>query len=177
MALQREVRVALRPRDDGMVVLRNTNPQFPVVEFEIEPAIPAYAQGSWGTYAKAPANELARRFAIWRGLEGVVASDIPVAAGLSSSSALVNAVGLALANINEVSTEVRAFAPVMADAYRRRRPELHKSRTISAGASAKKRCARCRATSPRPTSRRSCALLTEEVGRRLYDTVRGSSSP
>ncbi|NIT96335.1 MAG: galactokinase, partial [Actinobacteria bacterium] len=42
----------------------------------------------------------------------------PAAAGLSSSSAVVNAVGLALARINEVSTEVRELAPVMAEAER-----------------------------------------------------------
>jgi galactokinase len=118
MALQREVRIALRPRDDGMVVLHNTNPRFPPVEFEIEPAIPPYVTGAWGNYAKAPANELARRYAIWRGFDGVVSSDLPDASGLSSSSALVNAVGLALAHINEVPVEVRAFAEVMADAER-----------------------------------------------------------
>ncbi|MDA0329893.1 MAG: galactokinase [Gemmatimonadetes bacterium] len=118
MALQRAVRIALRPRDDGRVVLHNVSPDFPTVEFEIEPAIPPYVKGSWGNYVKAPANELARRFAIWRGFEGVLSSDLPVASGLSSSSALVNVVGLALAHINEVSTEVREFSPVMADAER-----------------------------------------------------------
>lgn len=118
MALQKEARIALRPRDDGMVVLHNVNSDFPTVEFEIEPAIPPYVQGAWGNYVKAPANELARRFAIWRGFEGVVSSDLPVASGLSSSSALVNAVGLALAHMNEVSTEVRDFSAIMADAER-----------------------------------------------------------
>jgi galactokinase len=116
MALQREVRIALRPREDGLVVVHNTNPVFPSVEFEIEPAIPPYVQGSWGNYAKAPASELARRFAIWRGFEGVVSSDIPPAAGLSSSSAVVNAVGLALGHLNQVPAAVGNFAAIMADA-------------------------------------------------------------
>jgi galactokinase len=116
MALQREVRIALRPRSDGMVVLRNTNPRFSPVEFEIGPAIPPGPPGTWGNYARAPANELARRYAIWRGFDGVVSSDLPDASGLSSSSALVNAVGLALAHINQVPVDVRAFAALMADA-------------------------------------------------------------
>jgi len=116
MALHRGVSIAVRPRDDGMVVLHNVDPSFPPVEFEIGPGIPPYVRGAWGNYAKAPANELARRFAIWRGFDGLVSSDLPVASGLSSSSAMVNAVGLALANINEVSTEVRDFAGIMADA-------------------------------------------------------------
>ena len=118
MALHREVRIALRPRDDGMVVLHNALERFPTVEFEIEPALEPYVQGSWGNYVKAPARELARRFAIWRGFDGVLESDVPVASGLSSSSAVVNAVGLALGHINEVDTEVRSFAEVMADAER-----------------------------------------------------------
>jgi galactokinase len=75
-------------------------------------------KGSWGNYVKAPASHLARRFAIWRGFDGLVTSDLPPAAGLSSSSALVNAVGLALAHINEVPTEPRAFAEEMAAAER-----------------------------------------------------------
>ena len=118
MALQKEIRIALRPRADERVVLHNTNPEFPAVEFEIEPAIPPDETGHWANYVKAPANELARRFAIWRGFEGVIESDLPVASGLSSSSALVIAVGLALAHINEVPTEVRQFGEVMADAER-----------------------------------------------------------
>ena len=116
MALQREVRIALRPREDSLVVVHNTNPAFPPVEFEIEPSIPPDVQGSWGNYAKAPASALARRFEIWRGFEGVVSSDIPPAAGLSSSSAVVNAVGLALAHLNRVPTAVGHFAAIMADA-------------------------------------------------------------
>jgi galactokinase len=118
MAIQREVRLALRPRDDGMVVLHTQNRGFPSVEFEILPGIPAGPAGHWGNYVKASANELARRFAIWRGFDGVLDSDIPVAVGLSSSSAVVTAVGLALAHINEVPVEERAFADLLADAER-----------------------------------------------------------
>jgi galactokinase len=118
MAIQREARIALRPRDDGMVVIHPADPAFPSVEFELRPGIPPDAAGHWGNYAKAPANELARRYAVWRGFEGVLASDIPVAAGLSSSSAIVIAVGLALAHLNEVAVEERAFAELMADAER-----------------------------------------------------------
>jgi galactokinase len=116
MAIQREARIALRPRDDGMVVLHSTDAAFPTVELELRPGIPPDGAGHWGNYVKAPANELARRFAIWRGFDGVLHSDIPVAAGLSSSSAIVVAVGLALAHLNEVGMEERAFAELMAEA-------------------------------------------------------------
>jgi galactokinase len=118
MALQREARLAFRPRSDGMVVLHDVREEFATVEFEIAPGIPSGPSGDWGNYVKAAANELARRFAIWRGFDGVLDSQIPVAAGLSSSSAIVTAVGLALATINEVPAEERVFAELMADAER-----------------------------------------------------------
>ena len=118
MALQREVRIVLRPRDDSLVVLHNADPAFAPVEFEIQPRLEPEAAGHWGNYVKAPADELARRFAIWRGFDGLVESDLPTAAGLASSSALVNAVGLALAHLNEVEVETPAFAEMMADAER-----------------------------------------------------------
>lgn len=118
LALQREARVAFRPRSDGWVVLHDVDEEFPPLHFEIGPGIQPEPAGHWGNYAKAPANELARRFAIWRGFDGVLHSGIPVAAGLSSSSAVVIAVGLALAHINEVPVEERAFAEIMAEAER-----------------------------------------------------------
>jgi len=118
IALQREVRMAFRSRSDGMVMLYDLDEEFPPFEFEVGPAISRDTDGHWGNYVKGPANELARRFAIWRGFDGVLSSDIPVAAGLSSSSAIVNAVGLALAQVNEVPVEERAFAEFMADAER-----------------------------------------------------------
>jgi galactokinase len=118
MAIQREARIELRPRDDGLVRLANSDPEFPPVTFEIGVAIEKGPAGSWENYVKAPAQELARRFAIYRGFDGVLTSDVPVASGLSSSSALVNSVGLALSVINEVGLEAMALAEVMADAER-----------------------------------------------------------
>ena len=116
MALQRAVRIAFRPRNDRMVVLHSSDDRFLPVEFEIGPEIERWSRGSWGNYVKAPAKELAYRFEIQRGFEGVLDSDIPVAAGLSSSSAIVNAVGLALAHVNDVLEEPGEFADLMAEA-------------------------------------------------------------
>ena len=118
MAIQREAYLAFRCRDDGFVRIRSVREDFEEVEFEIVPGITASPPGHWGNYLKAPADELARRFAISYGFDGVLVSDIPIAAGLSSSSALVNAVGLALAHINGVTLETLPFADLMADAER-----------------------------------------------------------
>ncbi|HIC15255.1 MAG TPA: galactokinase [Gemmatimonadetes bacterium] len=118
MAIQREAHLAFRSRDDGFVRIRSIREDFEEVEFEIVPGIAASPAGHWGNYLKAPADELARQFAISRGFDGVLASDIPIAAGLSSSSALVNAVGLALAHVNGIILERLPFAEVMAEAER-----------------------------------------------------------
>ncbi len=118
MAIQRESRIAFRARDDGLVRIHNLDDEFPDVEFEIRPGIPAADPGHWGNYCRAPADQLARRFAIWRGFDAVFASTVPVAAGLSSSSSLVNAVGLALASVNEVALEPLEMAALMAEAER-----------------------------------------------------------
>jgi len=118
MAIQREVRLVYRPREDGVVRVANVDPEFDPVEFEIGPSTPPGPAGNWGNYLKAPAVELARRSAISRGMEGVVSSSVPVASGLSSSTALLNALGLALAVVNEVSLAPMDFAQLMADAER-----------------------------------------------------------
>jgi galactokinase len=118
MALQRDVKIAARPRADGAVRLNNERGEFSPVEFYLEETIGPGPPGDWGNYVKAPALELVRRFSIRRGLDGVVASSVPVASGLSSSSALVNAVGLALLKINEVPLGTLEAADIMAEAER-----------------------------------------------------------
>ena len=118
MAIQHQAQLVFRVREDGMVRITNTDPEFAPVEFEISPAIEPGESGEWCNYLQAPANEMARRFAIWRGIDGVLSSDIPIAAGLASSTALVNTVGLALAHANEVSLAPATFAELMAESER-----------------------------------------------------------
>jgi galactokinase len=118
MALQKEVRIAVRPREDGRVRLVNASPEFGMVEFPLGVHIDPSPSGDWANYVKAPAQELARRFAILTGFDGVLVSDVPVASGLSSSSAVVNAVGLALSSLNEVGVVGLPLADLMAEAER-----------------------------------------------------------
>jgi galactokinase len=118
MAIQREAKLVFRPRNDSIVRIHNLSAEFEDVEFEIRPGVAKSEAGHWANYCKAPADELARRFAIWRGFDAVIESTVPVASGLSSSSALVNAVGLTLAYLNEIETEPLPLAEVMAEAER-----------------------------------------------------------
>ncbi len=118
MALQRATTLLVRERSDARVRLANTGPHFEEREFEIAEAIEPWIQGDWGNYPKAAAQLLAREAGARRGADVLVHGEIPPAAGLSSSSALVVAVGLALAHANDLEYEALAFAESMARAER-----------------------------------------------------------
>ena len=132
MAISREVLLAAAPRDDDLVTLRNVSPKaFPPRSFRIFDLIgeaswadwmdflasaPARreleaARGDWSHYARAPLLRLQhecpdRRL---RGFDCVVGGDIPMAAGLSSSSALVVAFAEAAVAVNALRVETRDF--------------------------------------------------------------------
>ncbi len=101
MALQRHVAVLYKARQDTTVQIASTNPAYPPRRFDLEPTIEPFDTGDWGNYAKAAVQGIADRFAIKRGFDAVVHSDIPVAAGLSSSSALLVASALAALHAND----------------------------------------------------------------------------
>ncbi len=95
-AIHRDLAAAFGPRQDGRVVLHNLDPAYPPREFRLEASIPPYPTGDWGNYLKAAAQGLLERFRAdglpaeaFRGLNAVIHGDIPPAAGLSSSSAMV----------------------------------------------------------------------------------------
>ena len=119
IAIDRHVKLTFRMREDGLSRIGNTSASYPEVEFVLRggpvgspegsprgPLLtrpsPGALNGLWARYCIAPAKELAGAWSrdLTRGIDGLVSSDLPVAAGLSSSSALVNAVGLALAWAN-----------------------------------------------------------------------------
>jgi len=114
MALQRDTTLRVRVRDDARVVLRNADPRFGPRAFELAPRIEPFGQGDWGNYAKAAAQIVAGELDARRGFEAEVESDLPAAAGLSSSSALVVACGLALLAANDLEIDALPFAASMA---------------------------------------------------------------
>ncbi len=119
MALQRHVALLYRERDDAAVRIASSDPGYPAREFELRPTIEPYPTGDWGNYAKAAAQGLLERFRLSRGFDAVVHSDIPVAAGLASSSALVVAFALAVLHANDhEEVERLELAELLADAER-----------------------------------------------------------
>jgi N-acetylgalactosamine kinase len=116
MALQRRVAILYCERDDSSVRIVSTEPNYTLRSFELGPSIEPDPEGDWGNYAKAASQALAQRHGDLRGFDAVVHSDIPAAAGLSSSSALVVASALAVLHANDIEMEKLELAELLAEA-------------------------------------------------------------
>lgn len=117
MAIQRGVQILFQPRADRAVRVVNAG-GFGSREFAVEPRPPAFEVGDWGNYLKAAVQGLAGRYHIRRGMDALVWSDLPIAAGLSSSAALVVATALALLEANETPVDRRALMELLPEAER-----------------------------------------------------------
>jgi galactokinase len=105
MAIGRRIVLVFRSRQDGQV--RATSSLDSETRTFSLNAIEPSAPGDWNNYAKAAAKAIVKHWQVDSGIDAAIASDLPVAAGLSSSSALLTAFALALlwANRVEVSTQ------------------------------------------------------------------------
>ena len=96
MAVDRDIAAVFSPRKDRQIILANTDPGFSERSFEVQESIPPSSTGDWGNYCKAAVQGLLdyyrqkhRKADRFCGFEATYDGDIPVAAGMSSSSALV----------------------------------------------------------------------------------------
>ncbi len=87
MAIEPEVRIACRARDDGRVRLGST--QFPgkVVEFSVEEKIQR-AEPKWANYSRGVAAKLMAAGIPVSGMDALISNTLPVGGGLSSSAAI-----------------------------------------------------------------------------------------
>ena len=118
MAIQRELQVAFRPTETTRCRLSNADPAFPDRAFDLDGPAEVESPGDWGAYPASAAFELAACYGLRVGVDALVLSDLPFAAGLSSSSALMIAVGLALMHVNELDAPPLELAHAMAEAER-----------------------------------------------------------
>ena len=89
------------PRADRVVQVTNADGRA-TISFEIHPELQP-SSGSWANYPMTVARRIARNFpGELRGAEIALSSDLAPAAGLSSSSALIIAIFLALADANNL---------------------------------------------------------------------------
>jgi len=97
MAIGQSIQIAFAPRKEPLVTMRNVTDRFPAVSFDNSAAIPPSPPGSWENYCKAAIQKLNNHLEVheFRGMDMLIDSDLPMAAGLSSSSSLVVASALA----------------------------------------------------------------------------------
>ncbi|NWF85713.1 MAG: galactokinase [Bryobacteraceae bacterium] len=101
MAVPRAIRIAYRARTDGLLRAASGD-GYGELELRVEGEHVAGAPGDWGNYVKAAILAARSRWRVSRGIEAAVVSDLPPAAGLSSSSALLTGFTLALLRANGI---------------------------------------------------------------------------
>jgi galactokinase len=99
IAIRRCIRLAYRARSDRKIRAVSSGPYGPR-EFEWTKDLGPAPAGDWQNYLRAAARAVGDKWAIGAGIDAIVRSDLPAAAGLSSSSALLVAFTLALLRVN-----------------------------------------------------------------------------
>jgi galactokinase len=101
-AVERGLCVLVSARDDDRIRVRDARSGETIIGALDPELVPA--AGHWSNYPMTVARRIARDFpGAARGADIVFASDLPPAAGLSSSSALIVAVFLALSHVNDLA--------------------------------------------------------------------------
>ncbi len=119
IAIDRGVRIEFTVTDEAAVRLDSPVARFDPFAFQLKRPIAAADQGDWSNYVRAAGRGLMEHgVRLERGIEGTVTGDVPIAAGLSSSSALVVASALALLKANGSTLPRLELAALMARAER-----------------------------------------------------------
>ena len=107
LAIDRAVWIAARPRSDRRVLARSLDCEHPA-EFDLDQV--ASARSGWAAYVSGVAWSLAQAGHRLSGWEGLVTSDLPPDAGLSSSAALELAVARVFAALSGLPWDPVALA-------------------------------------------------------------------
>jgi galactokinase len=108
-AIDRQIVVAATPRRDALVnVYALDFDQWDHFDFQTE--ITRLGENSWGNYIRGMTWSLLREGYKLRGMDAVVAGDIPIGAGLSSSAAIEVAAGYALLQLSGVALDRKYLA-------------------------------------------------------------------
>ena len=104
MAIEPEVRVACRAREDGRVRLSSTAYPKQIVEFSLSNRIVA-GRPDWANYSKGVTAGLIAAGIPLVGMDALVDNTLPIGGGLSSSAAIEVATGLALLKLAGVEMD------------------------------------------------------------------------
>jgi galactokinase len=113
MALRRSIRVHFQARADDRI--RVTSGAYGHREFDWTPGLTPVARGDWENYLRAAAQAIAGKWGVMNGIDATIDSDLPPAAGLSSSSALIVAVTLALLRANRREASFEELMEILPD--------------------------------------------------------------
>lgn len=114
IAIDKNIIVIFSPNNESVIRAYNHDSQFNYREFEISDKTIPYPTGDWGNYIKAgvfwlsPDNK--------KGFDALFYGDIPSAAGLSSSSALVVSSALTFLHVNNINFDKILLAEELAKA-------------------------------------------------------------
>jgi len=113
MALGRRVAVSYRPRADRRISAASAS--YGRREFAWSESLTPVGAGDWENYLRAAAQAVARKWGVLDGLDATVVSDLPAAAGLASSSALLVAFTLALLEANGRAARFEELMEILPD--------------------------------------------------------------
>ena len=116
VAIERDFFICAAGAQDGSVHIQNADPVYPERSFRLADAAIPYPRGDWGNYIKAAAVGLDARFPLYQGFQAMVDGNIPAAAGLSSSSALVVGMALCFLKTNDLPYTPIQLAELLARA-------------------------------------------------------------
>jgi len=111
IAMRRSVRVAFRARADHRI--RAISAGYGVRDFTWTADLAPTAAGDWENYLRAAACAVGRKWGTGRGVDAAIVSDLPPAAGLSSSSALLVAFTLSLLRANAAAPTFEELMEVL----------------------------------------------------------------
>jgi galactokinase len=113
MALRRCVTVCFAVRADSRILAESAG--FEPCAFEWRSGLEPTPAGDWSNYLRAAALAVAGKWGVGRGIDALITSDLPAAAGLSSSSALLVAVALSLLRANEWTASFDQLMEILPD--------------------------------------------------------------
>lgn len=108
MAIERAAYIALRPREDRQVVVHALDFGADVAQIDLDNI--QKRDLDWAEYVQGMAWALQEAGYTMNGWEGVVAGDVPIGAGLSSSAALEMATARAFGAVSNIAWDAAAMA-------------------------------------------------------------------
>jgi galactokinase len=113
MAIQRRIRIEYESINEPVV--RAQSEAYEDAEINLSDDLEPGLGGDWSNYIKAAVKAVGTRWNISHGIEAKVTSDLPAAAGLSSSSALMTGFTIALLRANGIEPTINELMDVLPD--------------------------------------------------------------